>query len=54
MSELSNGVTGEIHYVDSGYNIMSMPSLEELKAQEQRKAIVEGEDPDEALKVAGT
>lgn len=44
MSELSNGVTGEIHYVDSGYNIMSMPSLEELKEQEHRKAVVEGED----------
>lgn len=44
MSELSNGVTGEIHYVDSGYNIMSMPSLEELKAQEHRKAVVEGEE----------
>ncbi|TIU77656.1 MAG: enoyl-[acyl-carrier-protein] reductase FabI, partial [Mesorhizobium sp.] len=24
-------VTGEIHYVDSGYHIVSMPSLEELK-----------------------
>jgi len=24
LSELSNGVTGEIHYVDSGYNIMGM------------------------------
>lgn len=44
MSELSNGVTGEIHYVDSGYNIMSMPSLDELKEQEHRKAVVEGED----------
>ncbi|WP_206453718.1 enoyl-ACP reductase FabI [Aurantimonas marina] len=44
MSELSNGVTGEIHYVDSGYNIMSMPSLEELKEQEHRKAVVEGEE----------
>ncbi|MEC5289579.1 enoyl-ACP reductase FabI [Aurantimonas sp. C2-6-R+9] len=44
MSELSNGVTGEIHYVDSGYNIMSMPSLEELKEQEHRKAVIEGED----------
>ncbi len=42
MSELSNGVTGEIHYVDSGYNIMSMPSLDELKEQEQRRVIVEG------------
>ena len=43
MSELSNGVTGEIHYVDSGYNIMSMPSLDELKEQEQRKVIAEGQ-----------
>jgi len=30
LSDLSSGVTGEIHYVDSGYNIMSMPTLEEL------------------------
>ncbi len=27
---LSGGVTGEIHYVDSGYNITSMPVLETL------------------------
>ena len=25
------GVTGEIHYVDSGYHIVSMPVLDELK-----------------------
>ncbi|WP_173934486.1 enoyl-ACP reductase FabI [Chelativorans sp. Marseille-P2723] len=31
LSSLSSGVTGEIHYVDSGYNIVSMPVLEELK-----------------------
>jgi len=30
LSDMSSGVTGEIHYVDSGYNIMSMPSMEEL------------------------
>jgi len=48
MSELANGVTGEIHYVDSGYNVMSMPALDELKAQEQRKAMVEGEDDAES------
>jgi enoyl-[acyl-carrier protein] reductase I len=30
LSPLSRGVTGEIHYVDSGYNITSMPSLEAL------------------------
>jgi enoyl-[acyl-carrier protein] reductase I len=34
LSELSGGVTGEIHYVDSGYNIISMPRPEELKGQE--------------------
>ena len=31
LSDMSTGVTGEIHYVDSGYNIMSMPSMEELR-----------------------
>jgi enoyl-[acyl-carrier protein] reductase I len=33
LSELSGGVTGEIHYVDSGYNVISMPRPEELKAE---------------------
>jgi len=28
LSELSSGVTGEVHYVDSGYNIMGMPLYE--------------------------
>ena len=31
LSGLSGGVTGEIHYVDSGYNIISMPRPEDLK-----------------------
>ena len=31
LSDLSTGVTGEIHYVDSGYNVISMPRPEELK-----------------------
>ncbi|MCO5160792.1 MAG: enoyl-ACP reductase FabI [Mesorhizobium sp.] len=31
LSTLSGGVTGEIHYVDSGYHIVSMPTLDELK-----------------------
>jgi enoyl-[acyl-carrier protein] reductase I len=30
LSDLSTGVTGEIHYVDSGYNIISMPRTEEM------------------------
>jgi enoyl-[acyl-carrier protein] reductase I len=34
LSGLSSGVTGEIHYVDSGYHITSMPTLGELKSTE--------------------
>lgn len=33
LSDLSSGVTGEVHFVDSGYNIISMPRLDDLKAQ---------------------
>ncbi|MBW8284594.1 MAG: enoyl-ACP reductase FabI [Rhizobium sp.] len=32
LSDLSRGVTGEIHYVDAGYNITSMPALETLRS----------------------
>ncbi|MFK5980225.1 MAG: enoyl-ACP reductase FabI [Rhizobiaceae bacterium] len=32
LSELSSGVTGEIHYVDSGYSTLSMPRAEILQA----------------------
>jgi enoyl-[acyl-carrier protein] reductase I len=35
LSDLSSGVTGDIHYVDSGYNIISMPRPEVLNAQEE-------------------
>jgi len=35
LSDLSGGVTGEIHYVDSGYNITSMPTLETLRNADQ-------------------
>ena len=27
LSDLSSAVTGEIHYVDGGYNIMGMPAV---------------------------
>jgi len=30
LSDLSRGVTGEIHYVDAGYNITSMPTVDYL------------------------
>ncbi len=31
LSGLSAGVTGEVHFVDSGYNIISMPRPEDIK-----------------------
>jgi len=33
LSDLSTGVTGEIHFVDSGYNVISMPHPHALKAE---------------------
>lgn len=35
LSNLSGAVTGEVHYVDCGYNVIAMPTLEALKNQEQ-------------------
>ena len=32
LSDLSSGVTGEIHFVDSGYSTISMPDIANLKA----------------------
>jgi enoyl-[acyl-carrier protein] reductase I len=29
LSDLSSGVTGEVHFVDAGYNIMGMPLYED-------------------------
>ncbi len=34
LSDLSSGVTGEIHFVDSGYSTVSMPKLEELNSMD--------------------
>jgi enoyl-[acyl-carrier protein] reductase I len=34
MSNLSAGVTGEVHFVDAGYNIISMPRPEDIKTAE--------------------
>ena len=41
LSDLSKGVTGEIHYVDSGYNIISMPSPEALKTVDAAETAAE-------------
>ena len=34
LSDLSGAVTGEVHFVDCGYNTVSMPSLDALKTLE--------------------
>ncbi|ACB24666.1 enoyl-[acyl-carrier protein] reductase I [Methylobacterium sp. PvP062] len=34
LSPLSGGVTGEVHFVDAGYNIISMPRPDVLQAQD--------------------
>jgi len=34
LSDLSSGVTGEVHFVDAGYNVISMPRPEDMKEQE--------------------
>ena len=41
LSDLSGGVTGEIHHVDSGYNIISMPRPEALKTLDAAEQAVE-------------
>jgi enoyl-[acyl-carrier protein] reductase I len=41
LSDLSTGTTGEIHYVDSGYNIVSMPRPEALKTVDAAETAAE-------------
>ncbi|NWG25653.1 MAG: enoyl-ACP reductase FabI [Pseudorhodoplanes sp.] len=41
LSDLSGGVTGEIHFVDCGYNIIAMPQPDALRADS-------GKSPDQA------
>jgi enoyl-[acyl-carrier protein] reductase I len=41
MSDLSTGVTGDIHYVDCGYNIVAMPHPEALKSAEEAERVAE-------------
>jgi enoyl-[acyl-carrier protein] reductase I len=36
LSDLSRAVTGEIHYVDAGYNVVAMPRLDTLKSQDEK------------------
>ena len=34
LSELSGGVTGEVHFVDCGYNVIAMPQPDKLRAEQ--------------------
>ncbi len=45
LSELSAGVTGEVHYVDAGYNVMGVPPASVL---ESWSGADEGSKPDES------
>lgn len=36
LSDLGSGVTGEVINVDSGYYVVSMPTLDELKRTDTR------------------
>jgi enoyl-[acyl-carrier protein] reductase I len=31
LSDLSGGVTGEVHFVDAGFNVVGMPPTADLK-----------------------
>jgi enoyl-[acyl-carrier protein] reductase I len=41
LSDLSTGVTGDIHYVDCGYNIVAMPDPEALKTVDEAETAAE-------------
>lgn len=38
LSELSAGVTGEVHHIDAGYNIISMPRPEDMRVGDADEA----------------
>jgi enoyl-[acyl-carrier protein] reductase I len=48
LSPLSGAVTGEVHFVDCGYNTVSMPALDALKAADKEHASGGGRSPGEA------
>jgi enoyl-[acyl-carrier protein] reductase I len=50
LSDLSTGVTGEIHFVDSGYNIISMPHPEALKTVDEAETLAEQRAAQQASK----
>jgi enoyl-[acyl-carrier protein] reductase I len=38
LSDLSRAVTGEVHFVDAGYNIIAMPRLDLIKSNDEKPA----------------
>lgn len=48
LSPLSGAVTGEVHFVDCGYSVISMPTLESLKALERGAATASTDGTTEA------
>jgi enoyl-[acyl-carrier protein] reductase I len=48
LSDLSTGVTGDIHFVDSGYHIVSMPHPAALKTVDEAEAAAEEHTKDAA------
>ena len=42
LSDLSTGVTGEIHFVDSGYNVIAMPHPDALRTDREHGADGDG------------
>jgi len=49
LSDLSTGVTGDIHYVDCGYHIIAMPQLNALKTAEDNREPAPGSGPPRPL-----
>ncbi|NVN88454.1 MAG: enoyl-ACP reductase FabI [Rhodopseudomonas sp.] len=50
LSDLSTGVTGDVHFVDSGYNIISMPHPEALKMVDEAETAAEQRAAQQAAK----
>jgi enoyl-[acyl-carrier protein] reductase I len=47
LSDLSGGVTGEVHFVDAGFNVVGMPTTPDLKAWMASESGGNGETDDE-------
>jgi len=48
LSDLAGAVTGEVHFVDCGYNTIAVPNLDALRSMEQGAALIAGGSPQQA------